>query len=385
MADPSVLLFHEDRALGQHTGGVVSLVCAIPIMSVLIFMTVGCLGIGKFKFNMPEKKKNMDLFIRKWKCILQYIPTKMYINFAVTLHFISSITGLIEALTNSSRQLFAFQDSNPEGNLCQSLCRTFVINYTISKACTYTFLGIRARLVFRSQADWQQKMVEVFTFGLPFGFFIFGVYATNYVVGTIEAGLRCKAAINLAWVTNALPGIDFLLSLLFLMLFLIPLRSLAKQNEQALRGNSNVSLISTVTSISSKSLNQEEDALVKLMKETVRMAIVQSLFSGFSLCMMAWGFIVAGAYGLFSGSFLSVDVLFNCVVQFYATRRVWFPQKEENNKFVQEKPLMGSTDNLNRGYLDELSKSKVSKKSIEMDKLASIGEFDEPLLVQNTS
>jgi hypothetical protein len=381
-SNPSTVLFNDDRQQGQSAGGLLSLICSIPIAIVLVFMTFGCLDLGKFKFNQTESqsKKTNDLCCTKG--LLRWIPQRVYSNPAVTLHFISTILGLVETVTNAARQHLHWEDNPDQLNSCKALSRTFVLTYGLSKGCTYMFLGIRARLVFRSQEGWTRKMVNIVTFVFPCIFIALGVDSSFWTTGSNEDGQRCVALVTLNWVGKALPGVDFFLSFLFLLLFLIPLRSLAVDNEKALKRYA-----SPNATLNPNSLKPAEDELTVLMRETIRTAVAQIAFSGIALGFIAWASVTGGPFGLFSASFLSVDLVANCLVQFYSTRRVWKCSNKTSADLVktignstEKKTPLAEDERKALTIIDEPSKTS-TRRSIE--KTTETGKLDEPFMPSN--
>jgi len=159
--------------------------------------------------------------------------------------------------------------------------------------------------VFQTDKQGRKHFADFCTVFLPLAFIGFGTLATVHVVGSIEFNLRCVITIDEIWITRAVPVIDFILSLCFMLLFLVPMRQIAAANKNAINSPA------------------AHGSFTILIKETMRLALAQIFISAMSLVGVATGGVVVGPFGLFSDSFLSVDLLANSLVQLYATRRVW--------------------------------------------------------------
>jgi hypothetical protein len=326
-ASPDAVLFNNDKGTGQLAGGLLSACAAVPILVTLVFMTLGCMEIGKVKFK--DESKNKKTGAKAWaKANLpKWIPLKWFASKPVTAHYISCVFGLLSCVIDAYKKLDSFNDFQVQ--TCDALCKAFICFYVLSKTCTYVFLGMRARLVFRGEEDARRKVVKWIINILPVGFFVIGMIGTAHAVGSIERGVRCLITIDQRWITNLFPGVDFLFSTIFFILFIVPLKEVASTSVDEAIAQSSKSL-NSISAASSTSLG-------RLLKETTRLAILQIFVSTVSLVFIAVGAIEGGPLGLFTGSFTSFDLVLNSGIQFYSTRRVWTIGDELSAEEVQLK------------------------------------------------
>jgi hypothetical protein len=299
--DPSQVLFGGDGRLAQRTGGLISLVVSVPILTILIFMVLGCMGKANIRFKSPGQ-------VQKTKTT-SFIHKIVIVSPLTSIHFVCCLTGLTSTVLDAVRKVGnEFQSS--EQTLCDGLTISFVLFYVVSKFCTYCFLGLRAKKVYASDYVFKQRLITIIAVVFPLAFLTLGVLTSFHTIGLIFRG-NCEVVVNTAWLTEAFPGIDLGISLIYFGMFLIPLRALGKLKD------------TNVTSPTRTIRKPPSQTFKDLVKETTRLSIIQMIASGLSIGMIVFGFLNLGAFGLFTASFGSVDILANCLVQMYSTRRAW--------------------------------------------------------------
>eukprot|EP00475_Leptophrys_vorax_P039052 TRINITY_DN69898_c0_g1_i1.p1 TRINITY_DN69898_c0_g1~~TRINITY_DN69898_c0_g1_i1.p1 ORF type:complete len:363 (-),score=64.06 TRINITY_DN69898_c0_g1_i1:54-1142(-) len=295
--EPGNVPFNGDRALGQLAGGLLSLLCGVPIFASLLMIICGFLGVG-VEFKSAEKRRH-----RKQQ-VCQSIKTRCCQSRPLLLHFISCIFGLTSCALDARKKLAVFHDE--DFDFCDSLSKGFVLSYGVSKFCTYMFLATRAQIAWDSQAQVQQVATKWISLTLSVGFLILAGVATRYTSGSIEFNIRCIISIDKAWITLTFPALDFVLTFIYLLLFIIPLCKVNKYFH----------------SRKDVMLNGDKRSWTLLIRETSKVALIQIAASDISLGMTAYGAVITGSFGLFTGSFVSFDLLANCVMQTYTTRHI---------------------------------------------------------------
>jgi hypothetical protein len=303
----------------QLGGGGISASCGIICLLFVLFMIYRLLS------SSSEKKSNEDI------SILSKILKPQHI------HLLSAILASISCIADAVKKL-KYYDMETEQDICNISGKLYIAGYALSKLSTYAFLGAKALLVYHFETEKKIKGVKIFNLISLAVFAAVSIFAIDNASDFVNDLNTCyfrfqdKKAILYAY-----PAMDFIYSTMFGAVFIYPLRKFLKQTQ-----DTPVILLSNNPNLHRTNPSKK---FVNLLKETCIIGIIQIIVSQLVLIIIAIFSSNPGGIsaGFLTGSFSSIDLLTNIILQTYSTRNAWF----KKNKNMENKMALDSSSKQN--------------------------------------
>jgi hypothetical protein len=318
---------------------ILDLVCASILLPFAIFMTCSFFGIH-FGFqirNVAKAEGNSQRKRSLQKSTASIRPTAKASGWKSTpdtiwLTLAILVFSIAASCSNATQKL----NVNPRENftLCKVAARAALAFFFLGKLTTLAFLGIRTAKVYSFGDSWSHKWISrnlviavtwIFSIcflGLAISTFFDAVVQVDPIL--IEQEI-CISRVPLV-VNSALNVVDGMSSGVLLILYVVPLREVAE------------SLKSEHKSAT------DRDYFGKLAKEN---AIYGSVTIFFAFACSLWVTILLENpvdLSVFAGSLRNVDLMINCIMQFYAVRNYWSRKKHDQSDNNELKTPLASSD-----------------------------------------
>jgi hypothetical protein len=311
----------------QITGGYLSLASAL-ILTVMFFMTNLCL-MNCFKFIRLREVKTTNSpvakYLPRW---LNKLTEPIFVRRSFCVQYFCLIACCISNYSQAFRKLHRFQGKYAH-QFCIISAFGYEFGYGVGKALTLVFLGIKASLTFRigtSSSERWVKAIRNYTIFLSIA--MIALSQLIIALSTFEVdNLGDCMFFAPEWLNATLTFVDSSSNFIMLIVFLVPL---------------------------SGHLNMTDMSLTKHTKDSMRSTLVHNAILGIITAISA--VISLGLVTLFeeieglTSSFISIDLMINCICQAISCRKVW-EVTDESGSYDAKEALIGGEDRFSKEKL----------------------------------